>query len=71
MIQKDLYDEISLEARYDVISYDKCGMSLIITKVHEEKSCCVSPNVASNHFEPTLQTTSHIQLVASCVTGSR
>ena len=32
-------------------------MSLVITKVHEEKSCCVTPNVASNFFEPTTQTT--------------
>ena len=42
-------------------------MGLIISKVHGEKLCCVSPNVTSNFFEAISQTTS--QLVASCVIG--
>ena len=50
-------------------SYGKCGMGLITSKVHGEKLCRVSPNVTSNFFEAISQTTSHIQLVASCVIG--
>ena len=41
-------------------------MTLMIAKFHEEKSCRVSPYVATNFYE---QTTSRIQLVASCVTA--
>ena len=40
-----------------------------LAEVRKEKSYRVSPNVASNFFEPTLQTTGRIQLVASYVTG--
>ena len=61
MIQRNLYDEIS-QGIYGVISYDKCSMSFLIIKIHEEKSYRVSPNVASNLIEPTSQTKSSIQL---------
>ena len=36
-------------------------MSFLMIKLHEEKAYHVSPNVASNFFEPTLQTTYGIQ----------
>ena len=52
MIQRNLYDEISL-AIYCVISYGKCRMNCLIIKLQEEKSYRVSPHVASNFFEPT------------------
>ena len=55
MIQRNLYDEISY-AIYGVISYGKCGMSFLMIKLHEEKLYRVSPNVAANFFERTLQT---------------
>ena len=38
-----------------VLVYCKCGMVLIITKFHKEKSCLVSPLVATNFFQPTPQ----------------
>ena len=44
-------------------------MSFLIIQLHEEKSYRVSPNVASNFFEPTSQITCRIQLVGSCITG--
>ena len=49
MIQRNLYDEISL-AIYGVISYgrSKCGMSFLVIKLQEEKSYRMSPHVASN-----------------------
>ena len=49
MIQRnlDVHDDIS-KAIYSVISYDKCGMSFEIIKLHEKKSYHVSPHVASN-----------------------
>ena len=47
----------------------KSGMSFLIIKLHEEKSNRVSPNVASNFFELTSQTTCRIQLVGPCITG--
>ena len=40
---------------FGVISYAKCGMSFLIIKLHEETSYRVSPNVATNFFEPTSQ----------------
>ena len=66
MIQRDLLDEIRHE-KLDTMSFHmvKYGMSLIIIKVHEEKSCRVSPNVASNFFEPASQTTSRVKLLIS------
>ena len=63
MIQRNLYDEIN-KAIYGVISYGKCGMSFLIIKLHEEKLYRVSPNVASNFFEPLRK-----QLVILCITG--
>ena len=47
-------------------------MTLIITKFHEEKLCCVSANhakVATKILKPTPQRKSRIQLVTQCVTG--
>ena len=45
------------------------ALSFFIIKLQQEKSCPVSPHVASNLFEPTSYTTCRIQLVGSCVTG--
>ena len=63
MVQRNLYVEIS-KAKWCVILYGKCGLSFLIIHVHEEKSYRVSPNVASNFFEPISQTTCRIQQIA-------
>ena len=66
MIQRNLYDELA--KLYTVLfhNYGRCGISLKIIKLHEEKS-----HVASKFFESKSHTTCRIQLVGPCVTGIR
>ena len=64
---RNLYDEISQAIQaYGVISYGKCGISLLMIKLHEEKSHRVSPNVAFNFFEPITRVSRALVIKCCC-----